>query len=50
MYKTIIIEYYKGLISPYVFSGLIYPFVSTNATNGVDTYTLAGTSYPYSTA
>lgn len=24
-------------------------FVSTNATNGVDTYTLAGTSYPYGT-
>ena len=24
-------------------------FVSTNATNGVDTYTLLGTSYPYST-
>jgi len=24
-------------------------FVSTNSTNGVDTYTIAGTSYPYST-
>ena len=24
-------------------------FVSTNSTNGVDTYTLAGTSYPYNT-
>lgn len=24
-------------------------FVSTNATNGVDTYTISGTSYPYST-
>lgn len=24
-------------------------FVSTNATNGVDTYTIAGTSYPYGT-
>jgi hypothetical protein len=24
-------------------------FVSTNSTNGVDTYTLSGTSYPYST-
>ena len=35
-------------------SSVIYPappltLVSTNATNGVDTYTISGTSYPYST-